>query len=50
MATRPNTSAARLLPLQKPRLSATVIDLAAARRAKLLRRLWAEHDQEGRAI
>lgn len=50
MATRPTTSAAARQPLQSRRKSATVHNLADARRAALLRRLWAEHDHEGRAL
>lgn len=50
MATHPNTAPHRATPVHSAPVSATVIDLAEARRVALLRRLWAEHDGEGRAI
>ena len=43
MATRPNTTTAPRRATPAP-----VIDLNEARRTALLRRLWAEHDGEGK--
>lgn len=45
MATKPDTTAPA-----RPASTARIIDLNEARRVALLRRLWAEHDGEGRAI
>lgn len=50
MASQPYITAAAPAPLQNARRNATIHSLADARRTALLRRLWAEHDGEGRAI